>query len=58
MKVKILVATDGKVKGVVLEPAALNGTPLGACIKNVLSSAQFPKAQDDKEVTVNFRGAS
>lgn len=58
VKVKILVATDGKVKGVVLEPAALNGTPLGACIKNVLSSAQFPKAQDDKEVTVNFRGAS
>ena len=58
VKVKILVATDGRVKGVVLEPAALNGTPLGACIKNVLSSAQFPKAQDDKEVTVNFRGAS
>ncbi len=58
VKVKILVATDGRVKGVVLEPAALNGTPLGACIKNVLSSAQFPKAADDKEVTVNFRGAS
>jgi serine/threonine-protein kinase len=58
VKVKILVATDGRVKGVVLEPAALNGTPLGACIKNVLSSAQFPKATDDKEVTVNFRGAS
>jgi serine/threonine protein kinase len=58
VKVKILVATDGRVKGVTLEPAALNGTPLGACIKNVLSAAQFPKAQDDKEVTVSFRGAS
>ncbi|MFN0246575.1 MAG: protein kinase domain-containing protein [Kofleriaceae bacterium] len=58
VKVKILVATDGRVKGVTLEPAALNGTPLGACIKNVLSSAQFPKAVDDKEVTVNFRGTS
>ncbi len=58
VKVKILVATDGRVKGVTLDPAPLNGSPLGACIKNVLSSVQFPKAQEDKEVNVNFRGPS
>ena len=58
VKVKILVDTEGHTKGVTLEPAALNGSPLGACIKNVMSTAQFPKATSDKEVNVTFRGPS
>ena len=51
-KLVITVSTAGKTKGVTLDPAQLNTTPLGACIKNVLSSATFPTAKDEKQVTV------
>ena len=54
VKVVITVSTDGKAKGVALEPAQLNNTPLGTCIKNVLGYAAFPKSQDEKQVSVTL----
>lgn len=54
-KVVIDIATSGKIKTVQLEPAGLNSTPLGTCIKNVLSAASFPSAPDEKQLTVNLK---
>jgi len=58
VRVKILVAMTGRVKGVSLDPAGLNSQPIGACIKNVLSGASFPKADGEKEVSVTIHGPS
>jgi len=55
VKVVIVVSTDGKAKTITLEPATINGTPLGTCIKNVLSAAAFPKDKDEKQVSVTFK---
>jgi len=55
VKVVIVVSTDGKAKTITLEPAGINGTPLGTCIKNVLSAAAFPKDKDEKQVSVTFK---
>jgi serine/threonine-protein kinase len=54
-KVVIVVATDGRTKTVTLEPSALNSTPLGLCIRNVLSSAAFPRSRDEKQVAVTLK---
>ncbi|MDX2088575.1 MAG: protein kinase [Kofleriaceae bacterium] len=54
-KVLIDIATTGKIKAVELVPPGLNTTPLGTCIKNVLSSASFPSAPDEKQLTVNLK---
>jgi len=40
---------------VTLEPSALNSTPLGQCIRNVLSSAAFPRSRDEKQVAVTLK---
>jgi len=53
--VVIVVSTDGRAKTISLEPAGLNGTPLGTCIKNVLSTSSFPKDKDEKQVSVTFK---
>jgi serine/threonine-protein kinase len=55
VKVVIVVSTDGRAKTISLEPAGLNGTPLGTCIKNVLSATSFPKDKDEKQVSVTFK---
>jgi serine/threonine-protein kinase len=57
-RVVIVIATNGKAKQVSLEPASLNTTPLGACIKNVLSVATFPTAKDEMQVAVALTKAS
>jgi hypothetical protein len=44
-------------KTVSLEPAKLNATPLGACIKNVLSVAAFPTAKDEMQVAVALKSS-
>jgi hypothetical protein len=54
-RVVIEIATNGKAKQVSLEPAKLNATPLGACIKNVLSGATFPTAKDEMKVAVALK---
>jgi len=58
MLIKMKVSTSGRTKTVQFEPAAINGTPLGACIKNVLSGIVFPAATDEKTLSfpVNTRG--
>jgi serine/threonine-protein kinase len=58
VKIKILVSTDGHVKNVNLDPGSFNSTPLGTCIKNVLTGVAFPKADSDKEVSVAIKGPS
>jgi len=55
VKVVIVVSTDGRAKTISLEPAGLNSTPLGTCIKNVLSATTFPKDKDEKQVSVTFK---
>ena len=54
-KIVILIATNGKPKAVSLDPAGLNSTPLGACIRNVLSVATFPAAKDEIQVAVALK---
>jgi len=49
-RVVLVIATNGKTKVVSLEPTQLNSTPLGTCIKNVLSDATFPTAKDEMHV--------
>jgi len=56
VRVVITVSTDGRTKNVALEPANLNNTPLGTCIKNVLSAASFPSSKDEKQVAVTLTG--
>ncbi len=55
VKVVIVVSTDGRAKTISLEPAGLSSTPLGTCIKNVLSATTFPKDKDEKQVSVTFK---
>ena len=54
-RVVIVIGVDGHAKTVTLEPAGLNSTPLGACIKNVLQIATYPTAKDDKQLSINLR---
>ncbi len=56
-RVVIVVLPSGKPKTVSLEPAALNGTPLGTCIRNVLSVATFPTAKDEMQVAVALKSS-
>ena len=56
VRVVITVSTEGRTKNVSLEPANLNNTPLGTCIKNVLSAASFPSSKDEKQVAVTLTG--
>ena len=51
---QVTIAKDGHVKSVALHPDAVNGSPLGACIRNILAVARFPAANDEKELTVPF----
>ena len=52
---KVTIAKDGHVKSVALHPDAVNGSPLGACIRNILAVAKFPAATDEKDLTVPFK---
>jgi eukaryotic-like serine/threonine-protein kinase len=54
-RVVIEIATNGKAKTVSLEPTKLNTTPLGACIKHVLSVATFPTAKEEMKVAVALK---
>jgi serine/threonine-protein kinase len=49
------IGTDGRTKSVALQPDGLNGSPLGACIRNILSGAKFPTAKDEVDVAFPFR---
>jgi serine/threonine-protein kinase len=57
-RVVIVIATNGKAKQVSLEPASLDASPLGACIKNVLSVATFPTAKAEMQVAVPLTKSS
>jgi serine/threonine-protein kinase len=57
-QIVIEIATNGKAKQVSLEPSKLNSTPLGACIKNVLSGTTFPAAKEEMKVAVALKSSS
>ena len=52
VKMVIVVSTTGKPKTVSFEPASLDATPAGACIRSALSTATFPAAKEERTVTV------
>ncbi len=54
-KVVIDVTTDGKARRIALDPPELDASPLGACIKNVLSGAKYPTAADEVRVSVPLK---
>jgi len=56
-RVTIVVATTGKAKHISLEPINLDGSPLGACIKNVLSAAKYPTAAAEMQVSVALKAS-
>ncbi len=53
-KIVLAVSRDGRAKTITLEPPDLNVSTLGACIRNVLSSAKFPTNKEDVELSVNI----
>ncbi|HUS31525.1 MAG TPA: protein kinase [Kofleriaceae bacterium] len=58
MSAKITVAAAGHAQTVVIEPEAVNATPLGACLRNVLMKARYPTAGSDLKVTVPLKQKS
>ena len=54
-KILLVISPEGKTRSVTLEPADVNTSPLGACIKNVLAVAAFPAGRDEQSFTVNLR---
>ena len=52
---KILIGPDGRAKSLTLAPAAVDATPLGACIKNVFRGVTFPRADHDFNLDVRLR---
>ena len=56
-RVTIVVATTGKAKTISLQPPNLDTSPLGTCIKNVLSVAKYPTAQGEMQVSVALKAS-
>jgi serine/threonine-protein kinase len=48
--IKINVGTSGAIETMELVPPGLNGTPLGTCIKNVMSGTKFPPGKQSLDV--------
>ncbi len=53
-RVVIVVTTRGRARKITLEPGDLNTSPLGTCIKSVLSNVRFPTADEDKQVAIKL----
>ncbi len=51
---QVRIAPSGRPVAVTLEPAALNTTELGGCLKSVLQALQFPTAAMEVQVTFPF----
>ncbi len=47
----IVIAPNGHTKSVTWKPDALNGTPLGGCLKNVLMATTFPTSSGEATLT-------
>jgi len=56
-KVVIVVTTTGKAKTISLQPADLDTSPLGACIKGVLAGARYPAAPAEMQVSVALKSS-
>lgn len=55
---KLHIDTSGRPTTVTLEPAALDATPLGACLKAVLQAARFPAAANETDLAFPFHAKS
>jgi hypothetical protein len=44
-----MIAPDGHPKQVAIEPASIDGTPLGDCIKSVFRGTTFPRNSNDQD---------
>jgi eukaryotic-like serine/threonine-protein kinase len=56
-RMEILIGPDGHPKSVTLAPAAVDATPLGACIKKVFRGVTFPRGDRDYNLDVRLRPA-
>ncbi len=52
---QVHIATDGHTKTVALRPDGANGSPLGACIRNILSAVKWPAAPEERDLVVPFK---
>jgi serine/threonine-protein kinase len=52
---KIVIGPDGHPRSVTIEPAAVDATPLGACIKKVFRGVTFPRTDHDYDLGVRLR---
>jgi serine/threonine-protein kinase len=50
----IVVGPDGHPKRIAIEPASVDATPLGTCIKNVFKAAAFPRGDRDHELEIKL----
>ncbi len=51
---KIVISPDGHPRSVTLAPAAVDATPLGACIKKVFRGVTFPRTDHDYDLDVRL----
>ena len=50
----IVVAPDGHPRRIAIEPASVDATPLGTCIKNVFKGAVFPRGERDHDLEIKL----
>jgi serine/threonine-protein kinase len=51
-KAVITVGASGKAKSIAFQPEGVSGSPLGACIRNVLTGAEYPSSAQDVSYAV------
>jgi hypothetical protein len=56
-RLEIVIGPDGRPKSVTLAPAAVDATPLGACIKKVFRGATFPRSDRDFPLDIRLHPA-
>ncbi len=58
MVAQIQIARSGKARSVQIAPPALNASPVGACLRNVLMATPFPTASKDNTISVPLKPRS
>lgn len=53
----IRIGADGRAKAISFAPVSIDGSPLGTCVRNVLSGLRFPKATVEKEISFKIRAS-
>jgi hypothetical protein len=58
MLAEINIGSSGKARSVQISPPALNASPVGACIRNVLMATPFPATPKDSTISVPLKPKS